>query len=92
MKVTEELALVRLRQNVANTLTCLQCDPDLLKLRELGDWLDEFTPNLSRDRAKEIALLLRDRSATWTRAKRPGSLPRVARQLHDAADAFLSLL
>ena len=92
MKVSEQLALVRLRHNVANTLTCLQCDPDQVKLRELGNWLDEFTPNLSRDRAREIALLLRDRSETWTRATRPGSLPRVARDLHDAADAFLSLL
>ena len=92
MKVSEELALVRLRQNVATTLTCLQCDPDQVKLRELGDWLDEFTLGLSRDRAKEIALLLRARSETWKRAARPGSLPRVAKELHDAADAFLALL
>lgn len=89
MKPSLELALHRLRQNVAETLTCVQCDANQERLRELGGWLDEFTPNLSPDRAKAIALLLRDRATTWTQATRPGSLPRVARELQDAADALL---
>jgi hypothetical protein len=89
VKPSLELALVRLRQHVAETLTCVQCDPNPERVRELGSWLDEFTPNLSPDRAKSIALLLRDRATVWTQATRPGSLPRVARDLQDAADAFL---
>lgn len=89
VKPSLELALHRLRQNVARTLTCVQCDPNEERLRELGGWLDEFTPNLSPDRARKIALLLRDRATAWTQATRPGSLPRVAKELHEAADAFL---
>ena len=89
VKPSLELALVRLRWHVAETLTCVQCDPSPERVRELGRWLDEFTPNLPPDRAKSIALMLRDRATAWTQATRPGSLPRVARDLQDAADAFL---
>jgi hypothetical protein len=89
VKPSLELALVRLRQHVAETLTCVQCDSSPERVRELGSWLDEFTPNLSPDRAKSIALLLRDRATAWSQATRPGSLPRVARDLQDAADALL---
>jgi len=89
VKPSLELALHRLRQNVARTLTCVQCDANEERLRELGGWLDEFTPNLSPDRAKTIATLLRDRATAWSQATRPGSLPRVARELQKAADAFL---
>ena len=89
MKPSLELALDRLRQHVAETLTCVQCDSSPERVRELGSWLDEFTPNLPPDRAKSIALLLRDRATAWSQASRPGSLPRLARDLHDAADALL---
>ena len=89
MKPTQELALHRLRQHVAETLTCVQCDRSPERVRELGGWLDEFTPNLSPDRAKSIALLLRERATGWTQTAWPGSLARVARDLQDAADAFL---
>ena len=89
MKPSLEVALVRLRQHVAETLTCVQCDASPERMRELGGWLDEFTPNLAPDRARSIALLLRERATSWSLATRPGSLPRVARELQDAADAFL---
>ncbi|HYX20961.1 MAG TPA: hypothetical protein VFA98_08970 [Thermoanaerobaculia bacterium] len=89
MKPSQELALHRLRQNLAETLNCVQCDSNEQRVRELGAWLDEFTPNLSSDRAKKIATLLRDRAEAWSQTTRPGSLPRVARELQDAADAFL---
>jgi hypothetical protein len=89
VKPSLEPVLHRLRQNVAKTLTCVQCDPNQERLRELGGWLDEFTPNLSPDRAREIATRLRDRATDWSQATRPGSLPRIATELHEAADAFL---
>jgi len=89
VKPSLEPVLHRLRQHVAKTLTCVQCDPSPERQRELGTWLDEFTPNLSPDRAKEIATHLRERAAVWEKATRPGSLPRIAGELHEAADAFL---
>ena len=89
VKPSQELALHRLRQNVAQTLTCIQCDENEARLRELGGWLDEFNPNLAPDRARQIAMMLRDRAKTWSKATRPGSLPRVAKELDEAADAFL---
>ena len=89
MKPSLEPVLHRLRQNIAKTLTCVQCDPNEERLRELGGWLDEFTPDLSPDRAKEIASRLRDRATVWSQATRPGSLLRIASDLQEAADAFL---
>ena len=89
MKPSLEVPLLRLRQSVAETLICVQCDSSPERRRELGGWLDEFTPSLSADRARAIALLLRDRATSWSQARKPGSLPRVAKKLQDAADAFL---
>ena len=89
MKPSLERALHSLRLHVAETLTCVQCDPSPERVRELGGWLDEFTPNLSPDRAKSIARLLRERATNWSLTSTPGSLARVARRLQDAADAVL---
>ena len=92
MRPVEEFALARLRQRVASTLTCLQFDKETGRKDELGSWLDEFTPALASNRAKEIAALLSDRAKAWSQAAVPAALPREARRLLRAADDFLAIL
>ena len=92
MRPVQDFALSRLRRHVASTLTCLQFDRDTVRREELGGWLDEFTPALPPQRAKEIAALLSDRARAWSKAAVPAALPREARRLLQAADDLLAIL